>query len=75
MIDFSVPTSGLDRATSSLNQTAAAIAKTGFTASGDSVELSTEMVSLMQARRDFEANTSTIRTEDDMTKSLLNAIG
>jgi len=75
MIDFSVPMSGLDRATSSVNQTAATIAKTGFTASGDSVELSSEMTSLMQARRDFEANTKVIHTEDEMTKSLLNVIG
>jgi flagellar basal body rod protein FlgG len=75
MIDFSAPMSGLDRATSSVNQTAASIAKSGFTASGDSVDLSTEMVSLMQGRQDFEANTKVINTEDEMTKSLLNVIG
>ncbi len=74
MIDFSAPMSGLDRATSSVNQ-AAAIAKTGFTASGDSVELSSEMVSLMQGRQDFEAGTKVIHTEDEMTKSLLDVIG
>jgi hypothetical protein len=75
MIDFNTPLAGLERASASVNQTAAKIARGGFDAPGDSVDLSTEMVSLMQAQNDFKANTKVIQTEDDMNKSLLNITG
>lgn len=75
MIDFSTPLAGLERAAASVNQTSAKIAKSGFGGSGDSVDLSTEMVSLIQAQNDFKANTKVIQTEDDMNKSLLNITG
>jgi flagellar hook protein FlgE len=71
MIDFSIPLAGLDRATSSLNQTASRLAA----GPADTVELSAEMVSLIQARNDFATNTKVIQTEDQMTKSLLNMLG
>ena len=73
MIDFSSPLAGMDRATTSLNQTAAKIAK-GSTPT-DSVDLSTEVVSLIQARNGFESNTKVLQTEDELTKNLLNMIG
>ena len=71
MIDFSIPLAGLDRATSSLNQTASRLA----TGPADTVDLSVEILALMEARNNFETNIKVIRTEDQMTKSLLNLLG
>ncbi len=73
MIDFSVPLAGISAAESSLNQTAAKVAASGF-ASGDTVDLSSEMVALMQARNDAAANINVVRAEDQMTRSLLNIV-
>jgi flagellar hook protein FlgE len=73
MIDFNIPLAGLDRASSSVHQTAAKVAK--VSEPGDSVDLSTGMVSLIQARNSFDTNTKVIQTEDEMTKSLLNIVG
>jgi flagellar hook protein FlgE len=33
------------------------------------------MVALIEARNDFAANTKVVRTEDQMTKSLLSILG
>jgi flagellar basal body rod protein FlgB len=71
MIDFSIPLAGLDRAASSLNQTASRLAA----GPADTVDLSAEMVALLEARNSFETNTKVIQTEDQMTKSLLNLLG
>ena len=73
MIDFSIPQAGLDRATDSLNRTASRIAN--LNTPGDSVDLSSEMVALIQARASFTANTKVIKTEDQMAKSLLDMVG
>lgn len=73
MIDFSTPLAGLERATTSLNQTASKIAN--LSTPGDTVDLSTEVVSLLQSKNDFESNTKVLQTENEMTKSLLNMIG
>jgi flagellar hook protein FlgE len=73
MIDFSTPLAGMERATTSLNQTASKIAN--LSTPGDSVDLSSEMVSLIQSRNDFASNTKVVQTEDQMTKSLLDMIG
>jgi len=75
MMDFSIPLAGLNQATTSLNQTAAKLAKVGFSPEGDKVDLSAEMVNLMQARTDYSANTKVIETQDQMTKTLLNTLG
>lgn len=74
MIDFSIPLAGLERATSSLNQTAAKIAKTG-PSDGDTVDLSAEMVELLKARRNFHANANVVRTEAEVEKTVLNILG
>ena len=75
MIDFSIPLTGLSHATSSLNQTAAKLAKAGFSPEGDTVDVSAEMVNLMQVRNDFGANLKVIQTQDEMTKALLSTLG
>lgn len=75
MIDFTIPLTGLDRATASLDRTASRIAGVGQSAPGDTLDLSSEMVALIEAKRTFQTNAKVIQSEDDLTKSLLNLIG
>ena len=75
MIDFSVPLEGLDRAESSLNQSAAKIAQIGSNGPSDSVDLSSELVTLLQARNSFQTNVAVLQTENQLTKSSLNIVG
>ena len=70
MIDFSTPLKGLDVATLAVNRAASNIARSGF--SSDNIDLSNEMVNLMQGQNDFAANTKVIQTEDQMNRSLLD---
>jgi flagellar hook protein FlgE len=75
MMDFSIPLAGLNQAASSLDKAAAKLAKAGFSPEGDTVDVSAVMVNLMQVRNDFGANLKVIRTQDEMTKNLLNTLG
>jgi flagellar hook protein FlgE len=70
MIDFSTPLKGLDTATFTVNKAAQNIAKGSY--SSDTVDLSHEVVSLMQGQNDFAANVKVLKTEDQMTQSLLD---
>ena len=48
------------------------------TASGtplDTLDLSTEVVALMEARNDFRANVKAAQTADEMSKTLPNILG
>ena len=74
MIDFSVPLSGMSAAASTLDRTAARIAQSGFPG-GDAVDLSSEVVALIEARNSFAANAKVARTEDQVSQSLLNLLG
>ena len=75
MIDFSVPLAGMKQAEESLQKTASRLAGAGVAGAGDTVDLSAEMVALIEARNEFAVNTKVVRTEDQMTKSLLNILG
>ena len=75
MIDFSVPLAGMRQAEESLQKTASRLARVGLADAGDTVDLSAEMVALIEARNDFAVNTKVVRTEDQMTKSLLSRLG
>ena len=75
MIDFSQPLQGMNQALNSLNTTAQRVAQEPFAAPQDSVDLSTDMVNLIQARNDFAANAKVFRTGDEMAKTLLNMLG
>ncbi len=84
MIDFSTPLAGMNAAETSLNRTAANIANFGGSpatnpapsaSGGDTVDLSSDMVSLIEARNNFAANVKTVQTEDQMTQSLLKIFG
>jgi flagellar basal body rod protein FlgG len=74
MIDFQTPIEGMDRASASLDRAASRIAAIGQP-SGDTVDLSTEMVALIQARDNFGANVKVTQTMDEVTQSLLNVVG
>jgi len=73
MIDFSTPLAGMERASSNVDKIAAKVGGLGFP--GDTVDLSSEMVDLLQSKNDFEANANVLRTEDQMTKNVLDVLG
>jgi flagellar hook protein FlgE len=62
---------GLQRAEGQLNQAAQAIA----TPQSDSVDLSAQAVALIQAKTNFDANLKALQAGDEMTKTLLQAVG
>jgi hypothetical protein len=68
MIDFSTPLSGMTRAETSVNQIARRIAEPAT----DSVDLSTEMVSLMSASDSFAIDAKLARAESQMSASALS---
>jgi flagellar hook protein FlgE len=74
MVDFSNPLAALGRASSTVDKVAARVAQAG-SASGDTVDLSAEAVTLMVARQNFDSNIRVIQTADEMTESLLNLLG
>jgi flagellar hook protein FlgE len=68
---------GMSRAETQLNQAASDIARatTVSPLGADVVDLSASMVSLLQSRNNFDANTKVFKVADEMQKSLLNVIG
>jgi flagellar hook protein FlgE len=64
-------TTGLERAEGQLHQAAQAIA----TPQGDSMDLSAQAVAMIQAKNNFEANLKALQIGDEMTKTLLKAVG
>ena len=74
---------GMSRAETQLNQAAGDIARSTTVdvtpvvprVSGDIVDLSAPMVSLLQARNSFDANSKVIKVADEMQKSLLDVVG
>ena len=62
---------GLQNSEAQLNQVAQAIAAP----KADSVDLSAQAVALIQAKNNFEANLKALRAADEMTKTLLKAVG
>ena len=72
----SIALQGLQQADVQLNGTSAKIASLGATspngANLDVADLSAEMVALMSAQSAFEVNLTTLKTVDEMRKSLLD---
>ncbi len=68
---------GMQRAETQLNQVAQNIAQgpSFSTPQGDTVDLSTQAVALIQAKNSFEANTAALKVGDEMTQTLLKSIG
>lgn len=87
MTSLSTALDGMSRAASSFDAAAARIARTGQSANnapgaastatpdGDTVNLSSSVVSLLEARNNFAANTKTFAVTDQMTKAALNMVG
>jgi len=78
MIDLQTPLAGMNRASASVNRAAVRIAAAPFPqgdSAGDSFNLSTEMVALMEGRTSFEANVNVAQTETQMSKSVLDILG
>lgn len=74
MIDFQAPLQGMSQASASLDRVATRVASIS-TPAGDSVDLSAEMVALIEAKNNFGANVKVAQTMDEVTQSLLNMVG
>ena len=68
---------GMSRAETQLNKAAGDIARAPVVSplGGDVVDLSSSMVSMLESRNSFEANTKVFKVADEMQKSLLNVVG
>ena len=85
MADFTIPIEGISRASADFDRAASNIAHSVVPAqklSGnnvslkrDTVELSTSMVELLQAKNDYAANTKTFRVFDEINRNVLDMIG
>ena len=65
---------GMSQAEARAGRAAARIASSEAP-SGDAADLSGEMVNLLQARTDFEANTRLARVAGEMSRQLLDVLG
>lgn len=80
MGDFSIPLGGMSRATSDFNRAASGIARATVPPSTtqspvDTIDLSHEMVALLQAKNDYAANAKAVHVFDQMNRSTLDMIG
>ena len=70
---------GLAQSQANFDRAAARIARMPSSAESqnpqDQVSLSDEMVTLLEARNNYEANLRTLKTGDKMQKTLLNLLG
>ena len=71
MIDFSTPLSGMTLADMSVHQIATRLAQPAT----DTIDVSSEMASLMAAKDSFAMDVKVAQTEDQMTKSTLSLLG
>ncbi len=80
MAGFSIPIQGMSRASVDFDRAASNIARSSVPTQTesiprDTVELSTGMVDLLQAKNDYAANIKTFHVMDQMTRSVLNMVG
>jgi hypothetical protein len=88
MSDLPIPTAGFQRAVAQINVTASKIAQRSLPSSSssstssasiaaveDTVDLSSNMVALLQNRLVAESNLKAFQSLDDIQKSLINAFG
>jgi hypothetical protein len=74
MIDFSAPLAGIQRAEGNLNRTASRLATLG-TPQGDSVDLTAEVMAMLVAKNTVQANVNVLRSEADLSRTLLDLLG
>lgn len=76
MSNLSVSLEGLERGQERLQKVASRIARLPQANTGtDTVDLSAEMVALLEAKNSFAANAKAIQTADEMQKSLFSLLG
>jgi hypothetical protein len=68
---------GMSRAETQFNKAAGDIARatTVSPTGGDTVDLSASMVSMLESRNSFDANTKVFKIANEMQKSLLDVVG
>lgn len=76
MSDLSIPLQGMSRAETRVNRTAERVARVGGTLETpeDSVDLSADMVNLMQGRNDYAMNAKVAKTFEQMSGAVLNIL-
>lgn len=78
MILFQVALGGLHQAEAKLERAASHLARLPVSLESanpeDVVDLSEEMVALLEARNDFQINTRVIRTADELARHLLDLL-
>ena len=79
-MDFSIPSAGMQSASQTFDSIASSITQAfnkpqGTTALGDSVNLSTQVASLMKSSEDFAANVQVAIVENAMNKSTFSVLG
>ncbi len=78
MVNFSVPLAGMQAAESQFDQAVQRLAslpsRSVEGAGVDQVDLSTEMVALLESRNQFETSVKTTHVADDMLKSTLDLL-
>lgn len=70
MIDFSTPLNAMTQAETSVNQIAKRVAQP----SSDSIDLSAELVSMMEARNNFASDAKAVQTESQMAQSAFSIL-
>lgn len=73
MISFDAPLQGIQAAAAQLNTAASRIAN--LAAPGDQVDLSAEMIALLEAKYAAGASVRVAQAMDEMSQSLLNITG
>lgn len=72
---FGIALGGMDRAQEQLEKTATRLARVDTTQPpADTVDLSAEMVSLIEARNTYEANLNVLKTADQMRGEIVNLL-
>jgi flagellar basal body rod protein FlgF len=76
MPDFTIPLAGMAHAETRVNTVAARISRMGASVSDpqDTVDLSAEMVALMDSKNNFEANVKVAHTFDEMSRTTLDIL-
>ncbi len=74
-IDFTIPLAGMNRAETALNTTANRLSTVGATPQDDTLDVSAEMIALMEARTNFAVNAKVAQTQNQVAQSLVNLLG
>jgi flagellar hook protein FlgE len=77
MVNLTTPLQGMQQAADRFQASAERIARmpsSATTPPEDTLDLSTEMINLLESRNQFAANVKTAKVGDDMTKAMLDLL-